>query len=1102
MAERFKYRAFVSYSHVDRKWGDWLHRALETYRLPRRVVGTVGRDGPVPKRLFPIFRDREELPTASDLSSQITEALEQSACLVVICSPRSATSRWVNEEILYFKRLGRENRILAIIVDGEPNASDKADVDTTLECFPPGLRFHLSSKGDLSTRRAEPIAADARVEGDGKNNAKVKLIAGLLGVNYDALKRRDETRRTVRYMTASSVIAACLGALAYYGWQIYDRGTLVADSDPINSSISVNGIELGARIRNLPLRTGGHTLVAWAPDHFELGREIDVQRGETVSTRFWLENGFEAEPYTRTAIQSGLVLIEGVNDTLIAHNELDRIVFLSASTGRPVSEIGTPEGNTRTFLELNLGGDIGRVIVSAYDAERTGPDVLVVRAQSPPVELWRWRGPTTTFDRSSSLAVVALPSEDSVAALAAAGRDGKVYLLDGATGAQTGELTISDDLLRFPPMLIPFQDDGTAKLVVFMRPDIAGDRDAPLHMASFTLPEGKIAWRHTLEPGWNGMSVPFMMNAVPHVVLWTETEWQLIDASTGLTHSRGTLPGRIAGGPTFANLDSGGVPDLVFAFEDPEMPMRAIRVLDGSTRWTGPSQLSAHGQPRGLDNRPLSTPKGELLVHLVDALVAIDPKNGRIVWAVQGDPIGTFVGDWDGDGTDEIFVAMDAIGMLCLDGSGRLLWKVRTEERNVRPRALFKSKRGGFTRNLVVHLHAALIGVMHGPRMLWRNSAPGQFQATPLVFGMQDGRALVVEIVAKGDASAALEAFEGKNGGRRWTAKGSFYPNRGATLADLDGDGVKEIVAFGRYNPSSQVAHVLAYRPFDGQLVRKLPVPIRGWFSSTPAVADYRGSGKMDVAISTWDERSIVLVDGETGGIVWEHRTGAANMDGVSAGDLDGDDVMDVVAASLDGFVYGLKGIDGSLLWKAPIEGGSWSRPVVAPLGSDRTAHVLSIGQTGRLYVFDARTGDHVWSPEVVGNWRVAGHPVVVEKDGRTVILAPLGAAGIVAFDWAERAELWRSPAGYAANASPVVTDFGLGGHDYVVFASAIGEVFVLNLDDGTPFWHDRVASDEIEADPVVADLDGDRIYDILIASHDFKISAVSGSGIFGKRHK
>ena len=72
-----KYWAFISYSHRDKSWGDWLHRALETYRFPKTLVGTLGREGAVPRRVYPIFRDREELPTSADLGTNISEALDQ-----------------------------------------------------------------------------------------------------------------------------------------------------------------------------------------------------------------------------------------------------------------------------------------------------------------------------------------------------------------------------------------------------------------------------------------------------------------------------------------------------------------------------------------------------------------------------------------------------------------------------------------------------------------------------------------------------------------------------------------------------------------------------------------------------------------------------------------------------------------------------------------------------------------------------------------------------------------------------------------------------------------------------------------------------------------
>src|SRR5579862_453927 len=220
----FKYAAFISYSHTDKTWGDWLHRALETYRVPRRLVGTASRHGKVPPRIFPVFRDREELPTSADLGAQLREALRQSRFLIVICSPRSAHSRWVKEEILQFKSFGREDRVLCLIVDGEPNAADRPESESQ-ECFGEALRYHLGSDGRLTDQRSEPIAADARPGQDGRANARLKLIAGILGVNYDDLRQR-ERRRTQRRRLQWSALASvvCLAGLSL--WEIQEQAKI------------------------------------------------------------------------------------------------------------------------------------------------------------------------------------------------------------------------------------------------------------------------------------------------------------------------------------------------------------------------------------------------------------------------------------------------------------------------------------------------------------------------------------------------------------------------------------------------------------------------------------------------------------------------------------------------------------------------------------------------------------------------------------------------------------------------------------------------------------------------------------------------------------
>ena len=218
-----KYRAFISYSHRDSRWADWLHKALESYRPPRQLVGTHASGGPVPKRLTPIFRDREELASATDLGTVITGALRDSATQIVICSPHAAKSRWVNEEILAFKRLGREDRIFCLIVAGEPNASgDPARTDE--ECFPPALRFHLTADGSLGDVPTEPVAADARPGKDRKANAKLKLIAGVLGVSFDALRRREQQRRNQRlFLITCTALAGMVVTTALASYALIER---------------------------------------------------------------------------------------------------------------------------------------------------------------------------------------------------------------------------------------------------------------------------------------------------------------------------------------------------------------------------------------------------------------------------------------------------------------------------------------------------------------------------------------------------------------------------------------------------------------------------------------------------------------------------------------------------------------------------------------------------------------------------------------------------------------------------------------------------------------------------------------------------------------
>ena len=181
-----RYRAFISYSHRDAAFAARLHRRLEGYALPKRLGAGL--------RLTPIFKDREELPAAHDLSTQVRAALAVSDCLIVVCSPDAAASPWVGREIELFRELYPERPILAALVRGEP-----------AEAFPPAL-----ADGGV-----EPLAADFRKEADGERLALLKLVAGIAGVGVDQLVQRDAQRRLRGVMTVTAVAVA--GMLAMGG---------------------------------------------------------------------------------------------------------------------------------------------------------------------------------------------------------------------------------------------------------------------------------------------------------------------------------------------------------------------------------------------------------------------------------------------------------------------------------------------------------------------------------------------------------------------------------------------------------------------------------------------------------------------------------------------------------------------------------------------------------------------------------------------------------------------------------------------------------------------------------------------------------------------
>lgn len=236
-----KFDAFISYRHaeLDKFVAESIHKRLETFRLP----SSVKRKNKLAKdRINRVFRDRDELPLASDLAEQITAALENSEFLIVICTPRLPESKWCRKEIETFIEMHGRQNVFAVLAEGEPS-----------ESFPDLLLYDekevVSETGVTEIVRVpvEPLAADVR--GANKKEIRKKmdeellrLVAPMFNLNYDDLKQRHREQKMKRIVSLSMIVSSIFIAFGIFSGilslkisqqadEIYEQNTLIQNKN-------------------------------------------------------------------------------------------------------------------------------------------------------------------------------------------------------------------------------------------------------------------------------------------------------------------------------------------------------------------------------------------------------------------------------------------------------------------------------------------------------------------------------------------------------------------------------------------------------------------------------------------------------------------------------------------------------------------------------------------------------------------------------------------------------------------------------------------------------------------------------------------------------
>jgi len=199
------YNAFISYRHhpQDIRAASGIQRALERYKIPKALRARV-KDG------IHIFRDKEELPITSNLTDDLTRALLNSDFLIVICSTHTKESIWVQREIETFLKTHPKNRVLTVLVDGEP-----------YDVIPEILQYDEVTDpltGQVVRIPIEPLSCDWRVtDRRGQKAELARLAAALLGCGYDELRQRQRQYRMRQIIAGfSCALTISLAFTAYF----------------------------------------------------------------------------------------------------------------------------------------------------------------------------------------------------------------------------------------------------------------------------------------------------------------------------------------------------------------------------------------------------------------------------------------------------------------------------------------------------------------------------------------------------------------------------------------------------------------------------------------------------------------------------------------------------------------------------------------------------------------------------------------------------------------------------------------------------------------------------------------------------------------------
>jgi WD40 repeat protein len=195
------YDAFISYSHArDLRLAEALQHDLERFARPWYKA-----------RILQIFRDQTSLSAAPGLWSAVESSLGRSKWFVLMASPDSARSIWVQREIEWWKSHRTADRILIALTDGSIRWAGNDFAWDETDAVPKSLAGVFNEEPlwiDLRKLRPTAASPSSHSERPRLGDIVAEFAAPIMGRDKDTLiGEHVNQQRRIRYLTRTVVAA-------------------------------------------------------------------------------------------------------------------------------------------------------------------------------------------------------------------------------------------------------------------------------------------------------------------------------------------------------------------------------------------------------------------------------------------------------------------------------------------------------------------------------------------------------------------------------------------------------------------------------------------------------------------------------------------------------------------------------------------------------------------------------------------------------------------------------------------------------------------------------------------------------------------------------